>query len=91
MQNEARKWISDYRGALKTWEGQGVRFELANAYLTEAQALYLRTRRVPQAQGFIFAPALKVGAFKELALALHATQAPNGSRPRLESVIASAA
>jgi hypothetical protein len=40
VQNEARKWIADYRGALKTWEGQGVRFELASAYLTEAQALH---------------------------------------------------
>jgi hypothetical protein len=40
VQNEARRWIADYRGALKTWEGQGVRFELANAYLTEAQAVY---------------------------------------------------
>ena len=38
---------------------------------TEAQALYLRGRGVVMAQGFLFAPALKVGAFKELARALN--------------------
>ncbi len=37
----------------------------------EEQAIYLRSRGVIQAQGYIFAPALKVGAFKNLALALH--------------------
>lgn len=36
IQTEGNKWLKDYPGAVKTWEGQGVRFELANAYLAEA-------------------------------------------------------
>ena len=40
------------------------------------------------AQGYIFAPALRVGAFKELAMALHQVANP---QPRLEGAIASAA
>jgi len=46
---------------------------VAEGVETEAQAIYLRSHGVIQAQGYIFAPALKVGAFKELALALHST------------------
>jgi hypothetical protein len=40
IKTEANKWLKDYPGAHKSWEGQGVRFELANAILTEAQATY---------------------------------------------------
>ena len=38
---------------------------------TEAQAVYLRSRGVVMAQGFLFAPALKVKAFRDLARALN--------------------
>jgi EAL domain-containing protein (putative c-di-GMP-specific phosphodiesterase class I) len=44
---------------------------IAEGVETEAQALYLRSRSVVMAQGFLFAPALKVLAFKELARALN--------------------
>src|SRR5690606_13371413 len=37
----------------------------------EAQALYPRSRGVIMAQGFLFAPALKATAFRELARALN--------------------
>lgn len=47
----------------------------------EEQAIYLRSRGVIQAQGYIFAPALKVGAFKELALALHSGSMLSRSPP----------
>lgn len=60
---------------------------VAEGVETEDQALYLRSRGVLHAQGYIFAPALKIGAFKELALALHAATDP---QPQL-SVVASAA
>jgi EAL domain-containing protein (putative c-di-GMP-specific phosphodiesterase class I) len=44
---------------------------IAEGVETEAQALYLRGRGVVMAQGFLFAPALKTTAFKELARALN--------------------
>ncbi len=44
---------------------------VAEGVETEAQALYLRARGVVMAQGFLFAPALKAVAFRELARALN--------------------
>jgi EAL domain-containing protein (putative c-di-GMP-specific phosphodiesterase class I) len=61
---------------------------VAEGVETEVQALYLRSHGVLHAQGFIFAPALKVRAFQELALALHATKK---TRSRIEGVVAAAA
>lgn len=53
---------------------------VAEGVETEAQALYLRSRGVLHAQGYIFAPALKVSAFKELALALHTATHPRAAQ-----------
>ncbi|RUT32830.1 EAL domain-containing protein [Arsenicitalea aurantiaca] len=50
---------------------------VAEGVETEAQALYLRARGVVMAQGYLFAPALKVNSFRELARALHARHGQN--------------
>lgn len=44
---------------------------VAEGVETEDQALYLRGRGVVMAQGYLFAPAIRVGPFKELARALN--------------------
>ena len=53
---------------------------VAEGVETEAQALYLRAHGVVQAQGFIFSPALRADAFKDLAYALHQATTP-AARP----------
>ncbi|MDF2798885.1 MAG: hypothetical protein K0R85_1629, partial [Devosia sp.] len=53
---------------------------VAEGVETEAQALYLRAHGVVQAQGFIFSPALRAEAFKDLAYALHQATTP-AARP----------
>jgi sensor c-di-GMP phosphodiesterase-like protein len=47
---------------------------VAEGVESEAQALYLRSRGVVMAQGFLFAPAIKAGRFKDLARALNGQQ-----------------
>ncbi len=49
---------------------------VAEGVETEAQALYLRARGVVMAQGFLFAPAIRLEQFKELAQALNGTARP---------------
>jgi EAL domain-containing protein (putative c-di-GMP-specific phosphodiesterase class I) len=61
---------------------------VAEGVETEEQALYLRSHGVLQAQGFIFAPALKVDAFRQLATALHTPVDPPA---RIDEVVQAAA
>ncbi|MDP1731903.1 MAG: EAL domain-containing protein [Devosia sp.] len=49
---------------------------VAEGVESEAQALYLRARGVVMAQGFLFAPAIRVTPFKELARALNGGDQP---------------
>lgn len=64
---------------------------VAEGVETETQAIYLRSRGVIQAQGYIFAPALKVGAFRELALALQASPASYSDLPDTREIVTDAA
>lgn len=64
---------------------------VAEGVETETQAIYLRSRGVIQAQGYIFAPALKVGAFRELALALQASPTSYSDLPDTREIVTDAA
>jgi sensor c-di-GMP phosphodiesterase-like protein len=61
---------------------------VAEGVETEDQAIYLRSRGVVQAQGYIFAPALRAAAFKDLAQALRL--AASGPAPRGERLASAA-
>ena len=63
---------------------------VAEGVETEAQALYLRARGVVMAQGYLFAPALKVKSFLDLANALTAQHTEPAEDSNAEEVTAAA-
>ncbi len=56
---------------------------IAEGVETEAQAVYLRARGVTQAQGFLFAPAIKKESYIELVSAMNSSQKPK-TNPKLK-------
>lgn len=54
---------------------------VAEGVETEEQALYLRARGVVHAQGYLFAPALRVAPFRDLARALNSAGKVETARP----------
>lgn len=54
---------------------------VAEGVETEAQALYLRARGVVHAQGYLFAPALRVAPFQDLARALNGSGKVETAKP----------
>jgi len=54
---------------------------VAEGVETEAQAIYLRERGIVQAQGFLFAPALKTESFISLARGMNSVAPHSASRP----------
>jgi len=56
---------------------------VAEGVETEAQALYLRARGVVHAQGYLFAPALRVAPFRDLARALNGAGKVETLRPAI--------
>lgn len=56
---------------------------VAEGVETEAQALYLRARGVVHAQGYLFAPALRVAPFRDLARALNGAGKVETARPAI--------
>jgi sensor c-di-GMP phosphodiesterase-like protein len=58
---------------------------VAEGVETEAQALYLRARGVVHAQGYLFAPALRVTPFRDLAKALNGAGKVEAARPAISA------
>jgi EAL domain-containing protein (putative c-di-GMP-specific phosphodiesterase class I) len=58
---------------------------VAEGVETEAQALYLRARGVVHAQGYLFAPALRVAPFRDLARALNGPGQAESARPAISA------